>query len=154
MKFFDLTPEIINAAIKIHRKLGPGLLESAYEACLAHELQQRGMRIERQKPVPLFYDTVKLDCGFRADLVVEGRVVVELKCKDGLHPVDQAQLLSHLRLLKIPVGLLINFHVVLLKDGIRRMVNNYREDGFDEEKALNAKAFNRDAREVDAKFAK
>jgi GxxExxY protein len=154
MKFFDLTPEIINAAIKIHRKLGPGLLESAYEACLAHELQQRGMRIERQKPVPLFYDTVKLDCGFRADLVVEGRVVVELKCKDGLHPVDQAQLLSHLRLLKIPVGLLINFHVVLLKDGIRRMVNNYREDGFDEEKGLNAKAFNRDAREVDAKFAK
>jgi len=142
MKFFDLTPEIINAAIKIHRKLGPGLLESAYEACLAHELQQRGMRIERQKPVPLFYDTVKLDCGFRADLVVEGRVVVELKCKDGLHPVDQAQLLSHLRLLKIPVGLLINFHVVLLKDGIRRMVNNYREDGFDEEKGLNARAFN------------
>jgi GxxExxY protein len=143
MKFFDLTPEIINAAIKIHRKLGPGLLESAYEACLAHELQQAGMRIERQKPVPLFYDTVKLDCGFRADLVVEGRVVVELKCKDGLHPVDQAQLLSHLRLLNIPVGLLINFHVVLLKDGIRRMVNNYREDEFDEEKRLNARAFNR-----------
>ncbi len=143
MKFFDLTPEIINAAIKIHRKLGPGLLESAYEACLAHELQQSGMRIERQKPVPLFYDTVKLDCGFRADLVVEGRVVVELKCKDGLHPVDQAQLLSHLRLLHIPVGLLINFHVVLLKDGIRRMVNNYREDEFDEEKALNARGFHR-----------
>jgi GxxExxY protein len=154
MKFFDLTPEIINAAIKTHRKLGPGLLESAYEACLAHELQQAGMRIERQKPVPLFYDTVKLDCGFRADLVVEGRVVVELKCKDGLHPVDQAHLLSHLRLLNIPVGLLINFHVVLLKDGIRRMVNNYRENALDEEKLLTARAFNRDAREVDAKFAK
>jgi GxxExxY protein len=143
MKFFDLTPEIISAAIKIHRKLGPGLLESAYEACLAHELQQSGMRIERQKPVPLFYDTVKLDCGFRADLVVEGRVVVELKCKDGLHPVDQAQLLSHLRLLHIPVGLLINFHVVLLKDGIRRMVNNYRENEFDEERPLNARGFHR-----------
>ena len=139
MKFFDLTPEIINAAIRIHRKLGPGLLESAYEACLAHELQQSGMRVERQKPVPLFYNTVKLDCGFRADLVVESRVVVELKCKDALHPVDEAQLLSHLRLLNIPVGLLINFHVVLLKDGIRRMVNNYRPDAIGDEKPLTAK---------------
>lgn len=139
MKFFDLTPEIINAAIRIHRKLGPGLLESAYEACLAHELQQSGMRVERQKPVPLFYNSVKLDCGFRADLVVEGRVVVELKCKDALHPVDEAQLLSHLRLLNIPVGLLINFHVVLLKDGIRRMVNDYRPDVIGAEKLLTAK---------------
>lgn len=139
MKFFDLTPEIINAAIRIHRKLGPGLLESAYEACLAHELQQSGMRVERQKPVPLFYNSVKLDCGFRADLVVEGRVVVELKCKDALHPVDEAQLLSHLRLLNIPVGLLINFHVVLLKDGIRRMVNDYRPDVTGAEKLLTAK---------------
>jgi GxxExxY protein len=129
MRSSDLTPEIISAAIKIHRRLGPGLLESAYEACIAHELQLAGMRVERQKSVPLFYDTVKLECGFRADLVVEGRVVVELKCKEALHPVDEAQLLSHLRLLNIPVGLLINFHVVLLKDGIRRMVNNYREDG-------------------------
>jgi GxxExxY protein len=129
MRSSDLTPEIISAAIKIHRRLGPGLLESAYEACIAHELQLAGMRVERQKPVPLFYDKVKLECGFRADLVVEGRVVVELKCKEALHPVDEAQLLSHLRLLNIPVGLLINFHVVLLKDGIRRMVNNYREDG-------------------------
>jgi GxxExxY protein len=129
MRSSDLTPEIISAAIKIHRRLGPGLLESAYEACIAHELQLAAMRVERQKPVPLFYDTVKLECGFRADLVVEGRVVVELKCKEALHPVDEAQLLSHLRLLNIPVGLLINFHVVLLKNGIRRMVNNYREDG-------------------------
>jgi GxxExxY protein len=129
MRSSDLTPEIISAAIKIHRRLGPGLLESAYEACIAHELHLAGMRVERQKPVPLFYDTVKLECGFRADLVVEGRVVVELKCKEALHPVDEAQLLSHLRLLNIPVGLLINFHVVLLKNGIRRMVNNYREDG-------------------------
>ena len=77
--------------------------------------------------MPLIYGTVKLDCGFRADLVVEGRVAVEMKCKEALPPVDEAQLLSHLRLLNIPVGLLINFHVVLLKDGIRRMVNNYRE---------------------------
>ena len=103
------------------------LLESAYEACLAYELQKLGMKVERQKPVPLIYENVKLDCGFRADLVVEGRVVVETKCKDALHPVDDAQLLSHLRLLNISVGLLINFHVVVLRDGIKRMVNNYRE---------------------------
>jgi GxxExxY protein len=122
-----LTEQSIGAAIKIHRKLGPGLLESAYEACLACEIQKTGLRVERQKAVPLIYETVKLECGFRADLVVEGRVAVELKCKEALHPVDEAQLLSHLRLLDIPVGLLINFHVVLLRDGIKRMVNNYRE---------------------------
>jgi GxxExxY protein len=123
----DLTREIIGSAIKVHRTLGPGLLESAYEACLAYELQNLGMKIERQKPVPLIYEHVKLDCGFRADLVVENRVVVETKCKDTLHPIDEAQLLSHLRLLNIPVGLLINFHVVVLRNGIKRLVNNYRE---------------------------
>jgi GxxExxY protein len=123
----DLTSGIIGAAIRVHRQLGPGLLESAYEACLAYELTKRGFCLERQKAVPLIYQTVKLDCGFRADLVVEGEVVVELKCKEAIHPVDEAQLLSHLRLLNIPIGLLINFHVVLLKDGIKRMVNNYRE---------------------------
>jgi GxxExxY protein len=127
MRSADLTPEIIGAAIRVHRKLGPGLLESAYEACLAYEIQELGLRVERQKAVPLIYQTVKLDCGFRADLVVEGRLALELKCKEGLHPVDEAQLLSHLRLLNIPVGLLINFHVLFLRDGIRRMVNNYRE---------------------------
>lgn len=127
MRSPDLTREIIGAAIKVHRGLGPGLLESAYEACLAYELQSLGMKVERQKPVPLVYDDVKLDCGFRADLVVENRVIVETKCKDVLHPVDDAQLLSHLRLLNIPVGLLINFHVVILKNGIKRLVNNYRE---------------------------
>ncbi len=127
MRNRDLTPEIIGAAIKIHRKLGPGLLESAYEACLTYELERLGLRVERQRAVPLVYESVKLDCGFRADLVVEGRVAVELKCKEALHPVDEAQLLSHLRLLNIPVGLLINFHVALLRGGIRRMVNNYVE---------------------------
>ena len=122
----DLTQEIIGAAIKIHRKLGPGLLESTYKAGLAYELEKAGLRVERQKPVPLIYGTVKMDCGFRADLVLGGRVVVELKYKDAL-PVDQAQLLSHLRLLDIPVGLLISFHVFFLKECIKRMVNNYRE---------------------------
>src|SRR5947199_2762918 len=127
MRNRDLTPEIIGAAIKIHRKLGPGLLESAYEACLTYELERLGLRVERQKAVPLIYEDVKLDCGFRADLIVEGRVAVELKCKEALHPVDEAQLLSHLRLLNLPLGLLINFHVMVLKDGIRRLANNYRE---------------------------
>jgi GxxExxY protein len=92
----DLTSEIIGAAIKIHRTPGPGLLESAYEVCLAYELEKSRLRVERQKPVPLIYEAVRLDCGFRADLVVESRVAIELKCKDALHPVDEAQLLSHL----------------------------------------------------------
>jgi len=127
MRSPDLTREIIGAAIKIHRALGPGLLESAYEACLAYELQRLGMKVERQKPVSLIYEQVKLDCGFRADLVVEGRVVVETKSKDALHPIDDAQLLSHLRLLNLSVGLLINFHVTILRDGIKRLVNNYRD---------------------------
>ena len=121
------TERIIGAAIKIHRRLGPGLLESAYEACLAYELEKVGLYVQRQKAVPLVYEMVKLDCGFRADLVVNGEVVVEIKCKEALHPVDQAQLLSHLRLLNLHVGLLINFHVAFLKDGITRMVNNYQE---------------------------
>jgi GxxExxY protein len=136
---FDLTQEIIAAAIAVHRALGPGLLESAYEACLSYELGKMGLRVERQKAVPLIYEAVHLDCGFRADLVVEGRVILEVKCKDALHPVDHAQLLSHLRLLDIQVGLLINFNVVLLKDGIRRVVNNYHELPLPEEKPLIAK---------------
>jgi len=121
------TSQIIGAAIKIHRRLGPGLLESAYEACLAYELENASLRVQRQKPVPLVYNTVKLDCGFRADMVVKEEVVVEIKGKEALHPADQAQLLSHLRLLNLQVGLLINFHAVGLKDGIKRMVNNYHE---------------------------
>ena len=121
------TEQILGAAIKIHRRLGPGLLESAYEACLAYELEKAGLDVQRQKAVPLVYEMVKLDGGFRADLVVNGEVVVEIKCKEALHPVDQAQLLSHLRLLNLHVGLLINFHVAFLKDGITRMVNNYQE---------------------------
>jgi len=122
-----ITQQIIGAAIKIHRKLGPGLLESAYEACLAHELEKSGLQVQRQKAVPLVYEAVKLECGFRADLVVNGEVVVEVKCKEALHPVDQAQLLSYLRLMDLRVGLLINFHVAVLKDGIKRMANNYQD---------------------------
>lgn len=121
----DITPIIIGAAIKVHRRLGPGLLESAYEACLAYELEQLDLQVQRQKAVPLIYGSVKLDCGFRADLVVNHLVIVEIKCKEALHPVDHAQLLSYLRLLNLRVGLLVNFHVAVLKDGIKRMVNNY-----------------------------
>jgi GxxExxY protein len=127
MSHSSTTSQIIGAAIKIHRRLGPGLLESAYEACLAYELENAGLRVQRQKPVPLIYKAVKLECGFRADMVVNDEVVVEIKGKEAIHPADQAQLLSHLRLLNLQVGLLINFHVVVLKDGIKRMVNNYRE---------------------------
>jgi GxxExxY protein len=123
----QITGKIIGACIEVHRKLGPGLLESAYEACVGYELSELGLSFERQKPVPLIYHSVKLDCGFRADLVVEGQVVVEIKSKEGLHPVDYAQVLSHLRLLGISVGLLINFHVTVLKDGITRLVNDYQE---------------------------
>lgn len=123
----ELTYAIIGAAMKVHRVLGPGLLESAYEACLAYELEKLGLRIERQKAVPVIYEEVKLDCGFRADLLVEGRVVVECKAKETLHPIDGAQVLSHLRLLNLQVGLLINFHVLDLKEGIERIVNSYQE---------------------------
>jgi GxxExxY protein len=127
MSLNDLTHAIIGAAIKVHQTLGPGLLESAYEACLEHELKKLGLRVERQKPIPVIYDGVHLECGFRADLLVEGQVVVECKSKEALHPIDGAQVLSHLRLLQLRVGLLINFNVVVLKDGIKRIVNNYHE---------------------------
>jgi GxxExxY protein len=124
----EITSAVIGAAIKVHRTLGPGLLESAYRVCLAYELKKLGLSVEQEKAVPVVYEEVKLECGFRADLLVAGQVVVECKAKEKLHPVDKAQLASHLRLLGLQVGLLINFHEVLLKDGIQRIVNNYRED--------------------------
>jgi GxxExxY protein len=127
MNLNDVTHAIIGAAIKVHQTLGPGLLESAYEACVAYELEKVGLRVERQKPIPVIYEGVHLECGFRADLLVEGQVIAELKAKEAIHPIDEAQLLSHLRLLNLRVGLLINFHVLVLKDGIKRMVNDYRE---------------------------
>lgn len=129
----ELSREIIGATIKVHRKLGPGLLESAYEACLAYELEQLRLKVVRQQLVPVVYATVKLECGFRADLLVNDAIIVEIKAKEALHPVDEAQVLSHLRLMDLRLGLLINFNVVLLKDGVRRVVNHYSED-----KALSA----------------
>jgi GxxExxY protein len=118
----ELTHGIIGAAIEVHRLLGPGLLESAYEECLARELTLRGLRFERQKPVPVVYKDVKLECGYRVDLLVEGRVVVELKAVEALAPIHEAIILTYLRLSACPLGLLINFNVRVLKDGIRRYI--------------------------------
>jgi GxxExxY protein len=118
----ELTHEIIGAAIEVHRVLGPGLLESAYEECLVRELTLRGLCFERQKPLPVVYKDVKLECGYRVDLLVEGRVVVELKSAEALTPVHDAIVLTYLRLSGVRVGLLINFHVALLKDGVKRFV--------------------------------
>jgi len=120
-----ITESIIGAAIEVHRALGPGLLESAYEACLTFELAQRGLKVERQKPLPVIYREVKLDCGYRLDLLVEEAIIVEVKAVDRLMPIHQAQLLSYLKLSGCKVGLLINFNVRVLRDGIRRVVNNF-----------------------------
>ena len=124
----QLTEAIIGAAIEVHKRLGPGLLESAYRICLAYELRKRGFEVVEEKPVPVIYDDVKLECGFRADLVVNGQVVVELKAKSAIHPVDKAQVLSHLRLLNLRFGLLINFHEERVVDGVSRIVNGYGND--------------------------
>ena len=121
----QLTEAIIGAAIEVHKRLGPGLLESAYRACLSYELRKRGFHVIEEQPVPVFYDEVKLECGFRADLLVNKLVVVELKAKTTIHPVDKAQTLSHLRLLNLRVGLLINFHEEKLVDGVHRIINGY-----------------------------
>ena len=118
-----ITESIIGAAIQVHRALGPGLLESAYEACLAFEIGKRGLRVEPQKPLPLVYEGVKLECGYRIDLLVEGSVIVEIKPVDRLAPIHEAQILSYLKLSGCKIGLLINFNVTMLKDGIRRFVN-------------------------------
>jgi GxxExxY protein len=123
----ELTHAIIGAAIDVHRVLGPGLLESAYEECLARELTIRNIPFERQKPLPLVYKDVKLECGYRIDLLVDGRVVVELKAVDALAPVHDAIVLTYLRLSGCKIGLLINFDTAVLKDGIRRLVDNYKE---------------------------
>jgi GxxExxY protein len=127
MNINQITEAIIGAAIEVHRRLGPGLLESAYRVCLAYELRKRGFEVIEEQPIPVVYDDVELDCGFRADFLVNRLVIVELKAKSVIHPVDKAQTLSHLRLMNLSVGLLINFHEVKLADGVHRIVNNYRE---------------------------
>ena len=120
-----ITEQIIGAAMEVHRVLGPGLLESAYEACLVFELRERGLRVEQQKPLPIKYKEVRLDCGYRLDLLVDDSVIVEIKAVEKLNSVHEAQLLSYLKLANCRVGLLLNFHCTMLKHGIGRLVNNF-----------------------------
>jgi GxxExxY protein len=115
-----ITERIIGAAIEVHRNLGPGLLESAYHACLTHELKLRGLEVETEKELPVVYKAIRLDCGYRLDLLVEKTVIVELKAAQEVNAVHEAQVLSYLRLSGYPVGLLINFNVRQLTEGIRR----------------------------------
>lgn len=119
----EITEKIIGAAIEVHRHLGPGLLESDYEAALAYEIAQAGLAVERQRPVPVAYKGLKFEEGDRLDLLVAGNVVVELKCVDAILPIHEAQLLSYLKLTGFKVGLLINFKVPVLKQGIKRISN-------------------------------
>jgi len=119
----EISGKIIGAAIEVHRKLGPGLLESAYEECLCCEMALRGIKFERQVPLPLNYKGVDLDCGYRLDLLVEDKVIVELKSVETLEPIHEAQMLTYLKFRNAWLGLIINFNVIMLKDGVRRLVN-------------------------------
>jgi GxxExxY protein len=123
----ELTDAIIGAAIEVHRTLGPGLLESTYEMCLCRELDIHGIPFQRQVPIPVDYKGVKLDCAYRADIVIDGRILVEVKASDSLLPLHDAQLLTYLRLGGWKIGLLINFNVELLKHGLRRRVLGLEE---------------------------
>jgi GxxExxY protein len=120
----ELSHKIIGCAMKVHTELGPGLLETAYEECIAYELEQTGIKIEKQKALPLVYHAVKLDAGYRIDILVENKVIVEIKAVEALNDVHLAQVLTYLKLSKCKLGLLINFNVRSLKSGIKRVVNN------------------------------
>ena len=123
-----IAKEIVAAAFHIHTALGPGLLESVYQAVLAYELSQRGLRTVSQQPIPVVYGTIRIDTGFRADLIVEDQVIVEIKSVEVVAPVHKKQLLTYLRLADMRLGLLINFNAALIKDGISRIVNGLEED--------------------------
>ncbi len=120
MEVNRITEKIIGCAIEVHKMLGPGLLESAYEECLAYELRNAGLKVERQVAVPVVYKEIRLDCGYRIDLLVENAVIIEMKSVDSLNPIHEAQILTYLKFAKIDTGLLINFNVTLLKNGIKR----------------------------------
>jgi GxxExxY protein len=122
MEINEITEKIIGCAIKVHKALGPGLLESAYEECLAYELDLAGMSIKRQQPTPVVYKDIKLDCGYRIDILVENLVVLELKIVEEFNPVHEAQILTYMKFSNKQVGLLINFNVTVLKNGIRRFI--------------------------------
>ncbi len=120
MELNTISQKIIGCAINVHKSLGPGLLESAYEECLSYELTKNGLSIKRQQPTPVIYEDIKLDCGYRIDILVENKVVIELKVVDPINPVHEAQILTYMKFSKKPLGLLINFNVTLLKNGIKR----------------------------------
>lgn len=123
----EIASEIVDAAFKVHVSLGPGLLESAYEACLAFELRKRGLTVETQKPQPIFYEGLELEAGYRIDVLVEDLIIIELKTVEQILPVHQAQIITYLKLSRKSLGFLINFHVPLLKHGIKRFVNHHQE---------------------------
>ena len=120
--YSDLTREIISVAMEVHSHLGPGMLESAYEECLSFELEARGIKINRQAPIPVVYKNIKLECGYRADIIVDGIIILELKSVEAINEVHETQVLTYLKFSKCKVGLLINFNVKSLKNGIRRFV--------------------------------
>jgi len=123
----QLTEKIIGCAIEVHKALGPGLLESAYEECFCYELNQQGLSFNRQVPLPVVYKGIKLDCGYRIDVLVDDIIVVELKTVEKLLPIHDAQLLTYLKLYKRPIGQLMNFNVPTLKNGVKRLVNQFQE---------------------------
>ena len=120
----DLSNIIIGEAIHVHKSLGPGLLESVYETCLFHRLSKTDLHVVREQPIPVVFEEVKLECGYRADIIVEKKVIIEIKAVEVLNDIHKAQVLTYLRLTNIKLGLLMNFNVLFLKDGIKRIVNN------------------------------
>ena len=119
----NLATEIIGLALKVHRKLGPGLLESAYKECLYYEIEKFGFNVEKEKALPLIYDEINLDCGYRLDIIVENKLIIEVKAVEALKEIYLAQTITYLKLAQCKLGLLINFNVILLKDGIKRVIN-------------------------------
>ncbi|WP_028296513.1 GxxExxY protein [Olivibacter sitiensis] len=120
----ELSKLVFNAALKVHQHLGPGLLESAYEECLFYELCKTGLMVQKQKPLPLFYEDVRLEIGYRVDIMIENKLIIEVKAVDALNDVHLAQVLTYLKLSGCKLGLLINFNVTLIKNGVKRVVNN------------------------------
>jgi GxxExxY protein len=127
MDINKLSNKVIGAAIEVHKTLGPGLLESAYEECLCHELNLRGLSFERQKELPVVYKGLRLDCGYRLDILVENAIILELKSCEKIEPIHKAQLLTYLKLSGISLGLILNFNMTIMKNGIIRIVNEFKE---------------------------
>jgi len=124
MNVNELSKIVVDCIFKVHKNLGPGLLESAYEECLFYELSKRNLNIERQKPLPLFYETIRMEIGYRLDFLIDNKVVIEVKAVEALNDVHKAQVITYLKLSGTKLALVVNFNVVLIKDGIKRIVNN------------------------------